>query len=183
MLATRVEMRPATRGGGVSLASNSSAPAESGLAALVLLLRFHGIGADPEQIRHRFGDAVGVPEMLRCAKEFGLKAKSYQSSWRRLRKTPLPGIATLRDGGYLLLGKASEDQVIVQNPRSSRPRLMFRDEFEAIWDGRLILMAGRAGLMDLTRHFDIRWFLAPSTSIEICLAKSSPPHSSCSYLP
>src|SRR6202034_2997497 len=45
------------------------------------------------------------------------------------------------------------------NPRSSRPRLMFRDEFEAIWDGRLILMAGRAGLMDLTRHFDIRWFL------------------------
>ena len=143
----------------MSLASNSSAPAESGLAALVLLLRFHGIGADPEQIRHRFGDAVGVPEMLRCAKEFGLKAKSYQSSWRRLRKTPLPGIATLRDGGYLLLGKASEDQVIVQNPRSSRPRLMFRDEFEAIWDGRLILMAGRAGLMDLTRHFDIRWFL------------------------
>ena len=97
--------------------------------------------------------------MLRCAKEFGLKAKSYQSSWRRLRKTPLPGIATLQDGGYLLLGKASEDQVIVQNPRSSRPRLMFRDEFEAIWDGRLVLMAGRAGLMDLTRHFDISWFL------------------------
>ena len=102
---------------------------------------------------------MGVPEMLRCAKEFGLKAKSYQSSWRRLRKTPLPGIATLQDGGYLLLGKASEDQVIVQNPRSSRPRLMFRDEFEAIWDGRLVLMAGRAGLMDLTRHFDISWFL------------------------
>ena len=97
--------------------------------------------------------------MLRCAKEFGLKAKSYQSSWRRLRKTPLPCIATLQDGGYLLLGKASEDQVIVQNPRSSRPRLMFRDEFEAIWDGRLVLMAGRAGLMDLTRHFDISWFL------------------------
>ena len=70
----------------MSVASNSSAPAESGPAALVLLLRFHGIGADPEQIRHRFGDAIGVPEMLRCAKEFGLKAQSYQSSWRRLRR-------------------------------------------------------------------------------------------------
>ncbi len=36
---------------------------------------------------------------------------------------------------------------------------MWRDEFEAIWDGRLILMAGRAGLGDLTRQFDISWFL------------------------
>jgi ATP-binding cassette, subfamily B, bacterial HlyB/CyaB len=143
----------------VSLATDIPAPVESGLAALVLLLRFHGIGADPEQLRHRFGDDIGVSEMLRCAKEFGLKARSYQSSWRRLSKTPLPGIAVLRDGSYLLLGKASEDQVLVQNPVSSRPKLMWRDEFEAIWDGRLVLMAGRAGLVELTRHFDISWFL------------------------
>jgi cytosine/creatinine deaminase len=43
---------------------------------LVMLLRLHGIGADPEQIRHRFGGArIGTAEMLRCAKEFGLKAR------------------------------------------------------------------------------------------------------------
>ena len=49
--------------------------ADQGLAALVMLLRLNGIGADPEQIRHRFGSAtIGIPEMLRCAKEFGLKA-------------------------------------------------------------------------------------------------------------
>ena len=101
--------------------TDKPAPAQSGLAALVLLLRFHSIGADPEQIRHRFGDDIGVPEMLRCAKEFGLKARTYRSSWQRLTKTPLPGIAVLRDGGYLLLGKASEEQVLVQDPLSPRP--------------------------------------------------------------
>jgi subfamily B ATP-binding cassette protein HlyB/CyaB len=123
------------------------------------LLRFHGTAADPEKIRHRFGDTIGASEMLRCAKEFGLKARSYQSKWRRLRKTPLPAIAALRDGGFLILGKASEDQVIVQIPGQSRPKLMWREEFETIWDGRLVLMAGRAGLVELTRHFDISWFL------------------------
>ena len=143
----------------MSIAPDQSAPVESGLAALALLLQFHGIGADPEQIRHRFGDVIGVPEMLRCAREFGLKARSYQSSWRRLIKTPLPGIAVLRDGSYLLLGKASEDQVIVQKPGSSRPRLMSRDEFEAVWGGHLVLMATRAGPVGLTRHFGISWFL------------------------
>ena len=135
------------------------APAESGLAALVLLLQFHGIGADPEKIRHHFGAAIGVPEMLRCAKQFGLKARTFRSSWQRLIKTPLPGIATLSDGSYLIVGKASNDQVLVQNPLLSRPILMSRAEFEAVWDGRLLLMAGRAGLVGLSRRFGISWFL------------------------
>ena len=36
---------------------------------------------------------------------------------------------------------------------------MSRAEFEAVWDGRLVLMAGRAGLAELSRRFDISWFL------------------------
>jgi ATP-binding cassette, subfamily B, bacterial HlyB/CyaB len=143
----------------VLASTDKSAGPRSGLAALVLLLRFHGIGADPVQIRHRFGDEFGVPEMLRCAKEFGLKARSYQSNWRRLRKTPLPGIAALRDGTYLLIGKAGDDQLLVQNPLSPQPALMSRAEFEAVWDGHLVLMTGRAALTDLSRRFGISWFL------------------------
>ena len=141
------------------VATDKPNPAESGLGALVLLLRFHGIGADPEQIRHRFGADIGVSEMLRCGKELGLKARSYLSTWPRLAKTPLPGIAALRDGSFLLLGKVGEDQLLVQNPLLTRPILMSRTEFEAVWDGRLILMAGRAGLVDLSRRFGISWFV------------------------
>jgi subfamily B ATP-binding cassette protein HlyB/CyaB len=37
--------------------------------------------------------------------------------------------------------------------------MMSRGEFEAVWDGRLVLMARRAGLSDLGRRFDITWFL------------------------
>jgi ATP-binding cassette, subfamily B, bacterial HlyB/CyaB len=141
------------------VATDKPSPTECGLAALVLLLRFHGIGADPEQIRHRFGPDIGVAEMLRSAKALGLKARLHQSNWQRLSKTPLPGIAVLRDGRYLILGKAGEDQVLVQNPISSRPVLMSRAEFEGLWDGRLVLMAARASLTELSRRFDMTWFL------------------------
>jgi subfamily B ATP-binding cassette protein HlyB/CyaB len=133
---------------------------DPGLAALVMLLRFHGIGAEGEQIRHRLGTAaVGIPEMLRCARELGLKARVRTTNWSRLADTPLPGIAALRDGGFLILGKASEDKILVQFPLSPRPEAMARADFEAAWDGRLILMARRASLSDLTRRFDITWFL------------------------
>ena len=47
-------------GVGVIEATDKQTRSESGLAALVLLLRFNGIGVNPEQIRHRFGDDIGV---------------------------------------------------------------------------------------------------------------------------
>ena len=64
---------------------------------------------------------IGVPEMLRYAKELGLKAKVRSSNWERLATTPQPSIAVLRDGGYLLLGKAGDDKAIVQSPHEPRP--------------------------------------------------------------
>jgi subfamily B ATP-binding cassette protein HlyB/CyaB len=81
------------------------------------------------------------------------------TKWERLANTPLPGITALRDGSFLLLGKAGEDKIIVQAPDSLRPTLMTRAEFEAVWDGRLVLMTKRAALTDLARRFDITWFL------------------------
>ena len=109
---------------------------------------------------HQLGtDAIGVPEMLRCANQLGLKARELRSRWDRLSRTPLPGIAVLRDGGFLLLGRASEDKILVQVPDQPRPQLMTRAELEAGWDGRLVLMTRRAKLTDLSRRFDVTWFL------------------------
>jgi subfamily B ATP-binding cassette protein HlyB/CyaB len=97
--------------------------------------------------------------MLRCAKELGLKARSRKATWERLANTPLPGLVALRYGGFLLLGKVSDDKALVQSPLSPRPTMMTRAEFEAVWDGQLALMTRRAGLVELSRRFDITWFL------------------------
>src|SRR4051794_36343620 len=124
----------------------SAAAVDTGLVALVMVLRFLGVPADPEQIRHQFGGVpLGVTEMLRCAKQFQVKARAIKTSWERLAATPLPAIAGLREGGFLLLGKAVDDKVLVQSPGSPKPSFMTRAEFEAVWDGRLVLMTRRAG--------------------------------------
>jgi len=133
---------------------------DQGLEALVLLLHCQGVAADREQIRHRLGtDKIGASEILRCARDLGLKARSLRSGWSRLARTPLPAIATLRDGGFIVIGKAADDLVLVQIPGQARPAFMTKAELLAIWDGGLILMTRRAGLSDITRRFDITWFL------------------------
>jgi subfamily B ATP-binding cassette protein HlyB/CyaB len=135
-------------------------PSDPGLYVLVSLVRLLGINADPGQIRHRFGAAaIGIPEMLRCAKDLGLKARERTINWDRLATTSLPAIAALRDGGFLLLGKAGDGKILVQSPQSLRPVLMSRSELEAVWNGRLVVMARRASLNDLARQFDITWFI------------------------
>jgi subfamily B ATP-binding cassette protein HlyB/CyaB len=133
--------------------------ADPGLHAIVALLHLNGVGASAEQIRHQFGTRISVSEILRCAEGFGLKARAVSTTWDRLAGMPMPCIGVLRDGGFLLLGKAGEDKIIVQVPDAPKPDLMTRAEFEAAWDGRAILVARRATLTDLSRRFDITWFL------------------------
>lgn len=132
---------------------------DPGLYVLVSLLRFHGIGADADAVSHQLGVAqIGISEMLRYAKLSGLKARVFKSKWERLAGTPLPGIAALRDGGFLLLAKVGDGKALVQPPDAASPKIMSREEFEAVWDGRLVLFARRASLLDLSRRFDITWF-------------------------
>ncbi|MBR0742763.1 type I secretion system permease/ATPase [Bradyrhizobium japonicum] len=134
---------------------------DTGLDALLTLLQLQGVAADRDQLRHRAGTAIfGAADIIRCARSLGLKARTYRTQWSRLSGSPLPAIAMLRDGSFMVIAKASADKVLVQSPQAQRPVLMERDELCAIWDGGLILMARRAGLSDLGRHFDITWFIA-----------------------
>ena len=87
------------------------------------LLHFQGVAADREQIRHRLGtNKIGASEILRCAKDFGLKARACSTKWSRLAKMPLPAIASLRDGRFMVVAKASDDEVLVQSPQDSASR-------------------------------------------------------------
>jgi subfamily B ATP-binding cassette protein HlyB/CyaB len=133
---------------------------DSGLECLTLLLRFHQIAVDPDQLSHQFsGDMIGVTEMLRCAKGLKLKARSINSSWTGLAKLPLPAIAELKDKSFAIIGKVTEDDALVQVPSLGRPQILKRAEFEENWTGQIVLMARRASLSDLARRFDITWFL------------------------
>jgi subfamily B ATP-binding cassette protein HlyB/CyaB len=144
----------------MSAGNDNQQSLEQGLTVLVVLLRFHGIGADPKQISHQFGTvSIGVSEMLRCAKQFGLKARAIKTRWERLAHTPLPGIAVLRNGGFLVVGKVGDDKAVVLSPLEQRPTLMTRAELEEVWTGQLVLVAKRATLSDLAQRFDVTWFL------------------------
>src|ERR1700709_401030 len=133
---------------------------DSGLDCLSLLLRFHQIAVDADQIMHQFsGEAIGVTEMLRCAKDLKLKARAVTTTVAGLMKLPLPAIVELKDKSFFIVGKVTADDALVQIPSENRPQIIKRAEFEYDWTGRVVLTARRASLADVARRFDITWFL------------------------
>jgi subfamily B ATP-binding cassette protein HlyB/CyaB len=76
-----------------------------------------------------------------------------------LYKTQLPAIAVDNDGSYFLIGKISEDRILIQDPREDTPVPLTRVAFEERWSGRLILATRRAGIFNDLRPFDFSWFI------------------------
>jgi subfamily B ATP-binding cassette protein HlyB/CyaB len=143
-------------------AIDGSGEVDTGLACLALLARFYGIAVNPDQLRHQFaetGKPFGETEMLLAAKHLGLKTGLINTDWPRLGTTPLPAIAIQKDGRYLLIARADEEKVLVQDPAEQRPLLLPRAVFEPAWTGRLILCTKRANLRAEDRKFDFTWFI------------------------
>jgi subfamily B ATP-binding cassette protein HlyB/CyaB len=59
----------------------------------------------------------------------------------------------------VLLAKAAASRVLVLDPASQRPVIQPAAEFAAGWTGQLILSTRRASLGELSRRFDLSWFL------------------------
>ncbi len=130
---------------------------DPGLFVLEMLLRLRGNDVDAQSLRRSVGDGpVGVSEMLRCADGFGLAGRCRKTDWDGLAALPLPGIAVLRGGGFLLLGKVSADKAIVLAPDAQRPTMISRAEFASIWDGGVVVMRKRGVLARFLRRLDPR---------------------------
>jgi subfamily B ATP-binding cassette protein HlyB/CyaB len=126
----------------------------------MLLLRLYGVGTDGEQILHQLGiRTIGKTEMLRVARRHSLKARVRSTTFERLANTPLPAIAALKDGGFVVVAKADDKKILLQAPNEPRPSLLSREQFEAIWNRELVMMARRGSLLHLARRFDISWFM------------------------
>jgi subfamily B ATP-binding cassette protein HlyB/CyaB len=135
---------------------------DTGVIGLCLVARYFGIPADPEEITRNFipgGTDPSKEDLLRIARKLNLKSRFSSTDWDRLQKTPLPAVACLKDGSYLVAAKFTDGKLIVQYPAEGRPSLIEQAEFEALWTGGLIMLAKRAGAPLLARTFDLRWFL------------------------
>jgi len=146
---------------------------DTGLLCLVTMARFQQMAADPAQIQHQFGrpdNAFSDTEILRAAKAMSLKACLVKTNFHSLSNTSLPAIAKANDGSYFIMARISDagaihesplhKQILVHDLRKPQPERVPREILEQFWNGELILLTRRGGMLQsLQKNFDIRWFI------------------------
>ncbi len=134
---------------------------DSGLYCFITIAQFHGLNADPEQIKHVLAigsEGMKEADILRAAKELKLKAKAAYTEYDKLDKMALPAIAGINRGGFIILAKAEGGRVLVLHPGDSNPKVMEADDFKALWNGRILLFTLRIW-RENNGAFGIKWFI------------------------
>lgn len=137
-------------------------PLDTALLCLVTLAKLLGIPADEEQLRRAYaiGNAgMDTINLLRAAKDLGLKARLTTSEPEKLARLPLPAIAVLENGNYVVLLRYDEQKVLLFDPYKDKPFTVPVDIFVKAWSRQLVLTTKRFSLKDAGRQFNIAWFI------------------------
>jgi len=137
---------------------------DSGRNCLISVLYFHGVATNVGTLHQRSGLGLGhttQDELVRQIRRHGLKSRLLEDrAWVNLRGTPLPAIGRQIDGaGFFVLVRLAEDKALIFDGITQKPILLPRDNFEALWDGSLILITKRASLSTLGEKFNLGWFM------------------------
>jgi len=140
----------------------SGSGSDPGLAALVLIARFHGVAVDTEQLKHSFAladDIATESDLVLAARSIGLKARSVKLMADRLSSTPFPALVLCKQGRHFILAGGDADKALVLEPGENSPRQVpVRDVIERA-HGRMLLFASRASLAGELARFDFSWFI------------------------
>jgi len=144
----------------------TSAAIDPALACFILLAKFLGLPADPNQIHHDRGkgdEPYTLEHLSRIGKRLGLIARLRDAKRDDLPKIPLPCIARTKEGGAFILLKIEEESLnpryLIQRGDAERPEVLSADKFDEEFAGRLLLLTSREKIAGDKRPFDISWFI------------------------
>jgi len=106
---------------------------------------------------HR-GQLATPRQVLAAAKGMGLKAKMRTIAPPQLPDQPIPSIAILKDGQYVVIGRCDQNTIIVLDNVTQRPHTVPVEGFFQTWSGRLISVKRPLTWQDIKRRFNVGWF-------------------------
>ncbi|MFW5498126.1 MULTISPECIES: peptidase domain-containing ABC transporter [unclassified Maridesulfovibrio] len=141
--------------------SNEGHTIDSGLACTALALNLLELPSDAKEIRRIVGtyELFTVSDIIRAVRESGAKADQQKTTWERLIKLRFPLIAVCKEQRFVLVAGAEENKILIRDPLQSGTLVLTREEFEAQWEGVVVLVANASQKSSEATKFGFKWFL------------------------
>ncbi|SEH69966.1 ATP-binding cassette, subfamily B [Rhizobium tibeticum] len=140
------------------------------LHCLALVARHHGVDLSPERLQHDYAvdeRPVEVRQLLRMAKDAGLRARQISLNWSSLLQLgeAFPVLAQLENGNWIVIAGPAmgeeEAKIRVLDPLAERPDfiLLNEEQFTRSWRGSVVMLKRNYSLHDADQPFGFRWFI------------------------
>lgn len=134
---------------------------DTALECLIVAARILGISAEREQLRRAYvvsAEGMDAMTLLRAAQELSLKARLVRPQQDVFSKLPLPAIAVLTNGKFVVVAQTDGQRVAIIDPQQPHPFTVSVEKFFEVWNGEIILLARRFALKAQVRKFGVNWF-------------------------
>ena len=126
----------------------------------MIVAKFLGV-AVPKQSEEKFRNPENTEfELLKLARQLGMKAKTGKFSIRKMDKLTVPVIAEKKDGEFIIILNRQEQKWVILDPKNGNPEAVQESELMAMIKGSMFVF-GKKGSKgeDEPRKFGFRWFI------------------------
>ena len=134
----------------------------TGKICLAVVAKGFGMPIDEEKLTKEYGigdDLFEPKDLIKAAKKINLKAKVVKSGKRGLSAIPVPAIAIMNNGDYIVIGENNAKKIALFSPRHGHSIVMPLEEFLLSWTGQAIICKRSFNLKDISRQFNLIWFI------------------------
>lgn len=135
---------------------------DTALICLVRIAHILGIPADMGQLKRAYvfsDEGMDAVSLIRAAKELGLKASQMHWNLADLSRVPMPAIAVLENGNFILILGINGNKITFSDPYYPQPLTIELEQFSKAWAHELILVARRFTLEKEEKKFGFNWFI------------------------
>lgn len=135
---------------------------DTALKCLVMIAKLHSIAVQEEQLKRAYvveRSGMDVMTLLRASREIGLRSREIEQAGSRLEQLPLPFMAQLVNGNWVIVLRRLQDKVILLDPYQEHPVGLPMEKVAEIWNGHAVLFTKRYEKARKERRFDLFWFI------------------------
>lgn len=134
---------------------------KSALVSIALLSRHKSMSVSISELKQQFSHIAEIEalDIVRVLADIEIKAKWVKSKAKKLAEMPLPAIARMTTGEYLVVVQAGSDQVMIQQHDGGRSESISLEEFDDATTGELLFITkDDEAHAENQREFGFKWF-------------------------
>ena len=133
----------------------------TGIVCLAKVLTHYGAKIkEPEFVKeHTTSDAaLQWDDLRKLARHYHLRSEVLHATSEELREAPVPAIARMKSGTYVVIAMNNDEAVYLIDPREGRPVALAQKQFADAWTGEVLTFSARYTWSYFRKKYNLDWF-------------------------